>query len=278
MVNSRNIAALGLVFTAMAGCSMSDHPIPPLDVGSSGSIASLNEQDGGSDYARAETSPQRQAAYPGEDLPVSRMRLPPAPVGSGGSNRSFRSADNGRDVAYADTNDRSYDERNRGGARTLDAQAAQLDPPSAPVREPLAPVRATAPLEPARDIAAVPSGPARIALAEVSGVGVNAAQPLATRFGKQAREHGLAFTAASDTTATHVMKGYFTVGEENGRAVVNYVWDINDRSGKRLHRIQGSEPGGGEGVGWDGVTPEAMQAIADHSIEETARFVGAQNG
>ena len=276
MVSSRNIAALVLALATMAGCSMSDHPIPPLDVGSSGSVLGMNEQSDGSDYARADVSPQREAAYPREDLSVSRVRMPPAPVG--GSDRSFRSDDDGRNVVYADQSDLSYDERNRGGARTLDAQAARLDPPRAPVREPIAAVREPEPVEPEPQIAAVQSGPARIALAEVSGVGVDAAQPLATRFGAQAKAHGLAFTAASDTTATHVMKGYFTVSEDEGRSVVNYVWDISDRSGKRLHRIQGSEPGGGSGSGWEGVKPAAMQAIADRSIEETARFIGAQNG
>ena len=276
MVSSRNIAALVLALATMAGCSMSDHPIPPLDVGSSGSVLGMNEQSDGSDYARADVSPQREAAYPREDLSVSRVRMPPAPVG--GSDRSFRSDDDGRNVVYADQSDLSYDERNRGGARTLDAQAARLDPPRAPKREPIAAVREPEPVEPEPQIAAVQSGPARIALAEVSGVGVDAAQPLATRFGAQAKAHGLAFTAASDTTATHVMKGYFTVSEDEGRSVVNYVWDISDRSGKRLHRIQGSEPGGGSGSGWEGVKPAAMQAIADRSIEETARFIGAQSG
>ena len=277
MVSSRNIAALVLALATMAGCSMSDHPIPPLDVGSSGSVLGMNEQSGGSDYARADVSPRREAAYPREDLSVSRVRMPPAPVGGGGD-RSFRSDDAERDVYYADQSDLSYDERNRGGARTLDAQAAKLDPPRAPKREPIAAVREPEPVEPEPQIAAVQSGPARIALAEVSGVGVDAAQPLATRFGAQAKAHGLAFTAASDTTATHVMKGYFTVSEDEGRSVVNYVWDISDRSGKRLHRIQGSEPGGGSGSGWEGVKPAAMQAIADRSIEETARFIGAQSG
>ncbi|GHD11728.1 hypothetical protein ACFOEZ_08475 [Tianweitania populi] len=275
MVNSRNIAALVLALTTMAGCSMSDHPIPPLDVGSSGSVLSMNESDSGSDYDRADAAPLRESAYPRDDGSVSRVRVPPAYVGGGGSSRSD---DDGRNVAYAGQSDQSYDERHRGGARTLEAQAARLDPPRSAVREPLTPMREAEPVEREPEVAALPSGPARIALAEVSGVGVDAAQPLAVRFGAQAKAHGLAFTAASDKTATHVMKGYFTVGEQNGRTMVNYVWDISDRSGKRLHRIQGSEPGGGAGSGWESVKPAAMQAIADRSIEETARFIEAQNG
>jgi hypothetical protein len=277
MVNSRTIAAIGLALL-VAGCSMSDHPIPPLDVGSGGSVLGMNASDGGSDYASVDVVPQREAAYPREDLSVSRVRMPPAPVG--GSSGSFGSGNNARDVAYADDSDRSYDERNRGGARTLDAQAAEIDPPAAPARAPVtrARDRDPEPVEQEPQVAAVQFGPARIALAEVSGVGVEAAQPLAVRFGAQAKAHGLAFTAATDTTATHIMKGYFTVGEDGGRTVVNYVWDISDRSGKRLHRIQGSEPAGGSGSGWEAVKPAAMQAIADRSITETARFIGAENG
>uniref|UniRef100_UPI0028A13718 hypothetical protein n=1 Tax=Tianweitania sp. TaxID=2021634 RepID=UPI0028A13718 len=137
MVNSRNIAALVLALTTMAGCSMSDHPIPPLDVGSSGSVLSMNEQGGGSDYDRADAAPLREQAYPRDDGSVSRVRVPPAHVGGGGG--SFRSDDNGRDVAYADDGDQSYDERHRGGARTLEAQAARLEPPRSAAHEPLAP-------------------------------------------------------------------------------------------------------------------------------------------
>jgi hypothetical protein len=241
----------------------------------------MNASDGGSDYARADAMPEREVAYPREDLSVARVRMPAAPIAD--SRRASRDYDDAPDVAYADADDRSYDERHRGGARTLEAQAARidparLDPPAEPARAPVARVRDPEPVEQEPEVAVLPSGPARIALAEVSGVGVDAAQPLATRFGAQAKAHGLAFTAATDTTATHVMKGYFTVGEDNGRAVVNYVWDISDRSGKRLHRIQGSEPAGGSGSGWEAVKPAAMQAIADRSIEETARFIGAENG
>lgn len=276
MVNSRNIAALVLAFTTIAGCSISDHPIPPLGVGSDGPVLGMGASDSGSDYDRADSAPQREAAYPDDNGAVSRVRLPQAPVGEG---RSFRREGEARDVAYADSGDRSYDERHRGGARTLEAQAANLEPRRR-VAEPVAaaPEQEPEPAAEERQIAAVQSGPARIALAEVSGVGVDAAQPLAVRFGAQAKAHGLAFTSATDTTATHVMKGYFTVGEDDGRTVVNYVWDISNRAGKRLHRIQGSEPGGGSGAGWEGVKPAAMQAIADRSIEETARFIGAENG
>jgi len=275
MVSSRNIAAVLLALAPVVGCSVSDHPIPPLDIGSSGSVTHF--QSSNTQLAsRAEAAPTRQAAYPQSDLSLTRASLPQPPVGSD-DDSAISGSWNG--VSYAGNNDVSLDERRGSGPRTLESQAARLDPPPAPVApvsQSAPPVRAASPAK-ERSIAAVQAGPPLIALAEVSGVGVNAAQPLATEFGKQAKAHNLSFTSASDTKATHVMKGYFTVGDDNGDAVVNYVWDISDLSGKRLHRIQGSEAGGGSGSGWDGVTPGAMQAIADRSIEETARFIRAEN-
>lgn len=285
MVNSRNIAAFILALVPVAGCS-SDHPIPPLDVGSSSRLLGMMPHDS----RLVEGGTQSQSAYPSTN--VGRTRLPPASVGNGSTMASsgggyaspsynnspsyeaprYEPAHGGAGTVYASSSDVSLDERQGGG--TLDSQAARLEPSLAPVRASAEPVQSE-PLE-APQVAAV--GPASIALAEVSGVGVNAAEPLANRFGQQAKARGLSFTTATDANATHVMKGYFSVGSENGRSVVTYVWDISDRNGKRLHRISGNQPGGGTGQGWDGVTPAAMQAIADHSIDETARFLGAQAG
>jgi hypothetical protein len=283
MVNSRNTAAIFLALATLAGCSVSDHPIPPLDIPGGGS--SLGLQPGGNSLAADDAygmnaAPETQAAYPRGDLSVARNRIPaPTYEDRRTESRNFSGETDG--VAFAGSDDVSWDERRGNAAQTLESQAARFAPSRAEIAEPVqtTPIRnAPAPAAAEQQLAAAEQGSARIALAEVSGVGVNAASPLATRFGAQARARGLSFTSAEDKTATHVMKGYFTVGEENGRAVVNYVWDISDRSGKRLHRIQGSEPGGGSGEGWDGVTEAAMQAVADHSIAETASFLGRESG
>ncbi len=278
MVNSRNISALMIALTAVGGCNISERPIPPLEVGG-GSVLAANSSDegyGGSTGQFSNTSAPVQSAYPQDD-PVSRVRLPRAPVGNAGSYSDSVSVNStGRGVEYAGTEDVSYDQRRQGRAQTLEAQAADLTPVSAPRQNAIV-RREAEPEEQAPEIAAV-SAPARIALAEVSGVGVDAASPLATRFGTRAKQEGLAFTTADDTSATHVRKGYFNVTSEGSGSVVNYVWEISDRAGNRLHRIQGSEPGGQAGSGWDGVSASAMEAVADKSIDETVRYLHSHSG
>ncbi|MBP0439347.1 hypothetical protein [Tianweitania sediminis] len=276
MVNSRNIAAVILALAPVAGCS-SDHPIPPLDVGSSSRLLSVMPQNASlvdeASPTFSRTTPPSAIAYPRSDLSSAQASLPrleqePFTDGGGFGKESER-------VTFAGRDDLSLDERRRNAPQTLESQAASLGGvPTAVSRQELeeAPAATTEPAPLAS------TGPARIALAEVSGVGVDAAAPLANRFGEQARAKGLSFTSADDTSATHVMKGYFSIADYQGEAVVTYVWDITDRNGKRLHRIQGSEPGGGKASGWAGVTPAAMQRIADRSIEETSSFLLSEAG
>lgn len=274
MVNSRNIAAMILALAPVAGCS-SDHPIPPLDVGSSSRLLSVMPQDtrlvDDASPSFSRTEPPAAVAYPRGDFSVQQSRLPDLEQSSGDDDYGARSTGD----TFAGPDDLSLDERRGNAPRTLDSQAASLGH----VRtKPVSRQIEDAPAIRDEPPAVASTGPALIALAEVSGVGLDAAAPLANRFGEQARAKGLSFTSADDASATHVMKGYFSIADNDGEAVVTYVWDISDRNGKRLHRIQGSEPGGGGTSGWAGVTPAAMQRIADRAIVETASFLSSQAG
>lgn len=295
MSTTRNVAVIAMALMPMASCS-SDNPVPPLELGSSARLMRMAPHDGrlveneglslanrpqvgvgsggsssGSDYGYSGGS---------TDQPIQRSSV--APVSSEPTysepepSYSVASSDN-----YATGDQTSIDERRGPNAQhTLESQAASLGGgvsrrQPAEQQEDVQPVARSLPdPEPeGQQVAALPAH-AKIALAEVSGVGISAASPLANRFGQQAKVRGLSFTTATDETATHVMKGYFSVSERDGKAVVNYVWDISNRQGKRLHRIAGEEPGGGSGTGWDAVTPAAMEAIAERSIDETASFLG----
>ena len=95
----------------------------------------------------------------------------------------------------------------------------------------------------------------------------------------RAGARGISLVGAGDTSATHVMKGYFSAISEGGRTTVIYVWDVTDAAGTRVHRIQGQEraaSGGGEG--WDGVQPATMEAIADETVERLAAWLTARQG
>lgn len=119
----------------------------------------------------------------------------------------------------------------------------------------------------------------RVQLAPIVGSTVESVTPLTRRISARARERGVRFTASTETGATHVMKGYFSVLSEGSRTTVIYVWDVVDPSGARLHRIQGQEVAtGSEGEGWAAVPDATMEKIADRTIDELVAWLSGQSG
>lgn len=120
---------------------------------------------------------------------------------------------------------------------------------------------------------------ARIQVAPIVGASVEAATPLTERLASRARERGIRLAGSADTTATHVLKGYFSALTEGKETTVVYVWDVYDPAGTRLHRINGQQKvkiSGGEG--WSSVPATAMQAIAESTIDELASWLSGHNG
>ncbi len=132
---------------------------------------------------------------------------------------------------------------------------------------------ASAPLKPA--IAAR----TRLHFDPIVGATVEAATPLTERLASRARSRGIGLAGASDPSTTHVLKGYFSTITEGKQTTVLYVWDIYDRSGNRLHRINGKQVAGSSGgEGWSAVPAAAMQQIADDTIDQLASWIGGSTG
>ena len=130
---------------------------------------------------------------------------------------------------------------------------------------PAPPVGSAASAVEGQDSAAVPS-PTRLRIDPIVGTSVEAAIPLVERLATGARAHRIAIAGSADTSATHVLKGYFSAVPEGDDTIIVYVWDIYDPAGNRLHRISGRQKAPGRGGGWSAASPEAMQAIADATI------------
>ena len=66
---------------------------------------------------------------------------------------------------------------------------------------------------------------------------------------------------------------------EGKQTTVLYVWDVYDRSGNRLHRINGQQVAGSAGgEGWSAVPAAAMQQIADDTIDQLAAWIAGSTG
>lgn len=116
---------------------------------------------------------------------------------------------------------------------------------------------------------------ARIQIEPIIGATEAASRPLASRLSSQASTRGLKLV--SDSSATHILKGYFSAITENGETTVIYVWDVVDPSGTRVHRIQGKSKNVAQGgEGWASVQVPTMEAIADHTLDELAMWLAAR--
>ncbi|MCO5157391.1 MAG: hypothetical protein M9945_11695 [Aquamicrobium sp.] len=120
---------------------------------------------------------------------------------------------------------------------------------------------------------------ARVQFAPVVGAPANAATPLAGRLSARAGAHGIALVGTGDSSATLVMKGYFSAISDSGQTTVIYVWDVTDPAGTRVHRIQGQAKAPSSGAdGWDDVRPATMESIADETIDRLATWLSGRQG
>ncbi len=112
----------------------------------------------------------------------------------------------------------------------------------------------------------------RMRFAPIIGAPVEKVTPLSRRISARAREQNIAIVASTDMTATHVIKGYFSVLGEGSNTTVIYVFDILDPSGNRLHRIQGqvSVAGSDAANPWSVVPATTLESIADKAMGEFA--------
>lgn len=118
--------------------------------------------------------------------------------------------------------------------------------------------------------------PGKLQIAPIVGAPLNVVTPLTHRLNTDAQAKGVAIAPPNDPTATYVMKGYFSALAENDQTTVLYVWDVLDKSGTRLHRIQGQEKVKGVSPdSWSAVPASAMEAIADRTIQEYVTWLAA---
>lgn len=112
---------------------------------------------------------------------------------------------------------------------------------------------------------------ARIHFAAAVGTTAEALRPLQDALNQRARERGLTIETADQ--ATLVVNGYFSTVAEERQTIVIYVWDVADKSGNRLHRIQGQERVSGTGDGWNAVDEATVTRIGQRTIDELADWL-----
>lgn len=254
---TKRLALIGLIAT-LAGCNSTDALIPRADVGSNFESPPVTQSD--LDQMSAETRPAAT-------MPVAtatQQTAFTAPAGAGGST--------GEDTAGTLQGQADALARNQGGRRL------------APVEEDFARKSLAAETSGGtQDVAALPSATAQgaetIRFLPIIGAPVGAVTPLSKRLGAEARSSGLTIRSASDNSARHILKGYFSAVNDSGKTTVVYVWDVLDGSGARLHRIQGQETVSGTAADpWAAVPAGTMEGIAEKTIRQYLDWRGSTSG
>ncbi|HTV68607.1 MAG TPA: hypothetical protein VMF90_08725 [Rhizobiaceae bacterium] len=160
----------------------------------------------------------------------------------------------------------------------INSLAEELSPPTNTVAatEPMAPAQSANSQGDSGPVASAPAtlapGAARLQFAPVMGAAPEELAPLNQRIVQRAAERGISVAMGPDPAATHIIKGYFSTLKEGGGNTLIYVWDVFDRSGTRVRRIQGKEAALGQGAG------AALRAVADRTVDDLAGWLAARPG
>jgi hypothetical protein len=113
----------------------------------------------------------------------------------------------------------------------------------------------------------------------IIGAPVQAVTPLSRQLGAQARASGLTIRPSGDAGAEHILKGYFSAFDNEGKVTVIYVWDVLDGAGNRLHRMQGQADVPAKGADpWAAVPASTMEEIAAKTIQDYLSWRRARAG
>ncbi|TPW30396.1 hypothetical protein [Pararhizobium mangrovi] len=114
-----------------------------------------------------------------------------------------------------------------------------------------------------------PADQGSVRFTPVIGAPEDAIRPLSSELEAAAKRRGLAIRNHAGEPVDSILRGYFDASEDGGTTRIEYVWDVLDENGNRLHRIQGDEVVPDEsGSAWGAGHAEAMRTIARKTIAD----------
>lgn len=132
---------------------------------------------------------------------------------------------------------------------------------------------------PALGATATPTGGGSIRFLPIIGAPIAAVTPLSRELATTAASRGIAIKPSSDSSADHMLKGYFSAFDDGSGTTLTYVWDVLDNSGARLTRIQGQEKLPGKSSDpWANVPPDVMKKIAADTIAQYSAWRSSSRG
>ena len=115
---------------------------------------------------------------------------------------------------------------------------------------------------------------ARVGFLPITGAPQKAVSSLSRALGNVSKQYKIGIAGNGDNSVQYKLKGYMSALNEGPRTTVTFYWDVLDRSGKRLYRINGFEQeNGAKSNPWDGVSNATMQRIANRTMDSFSNWV-----
>jgi len=120
--------------------------------------------------------------------------------------------------------------------------------------------------------APVKGADAKFAFAPTTGVPATLKRALTRGIEREAETRRITLVEVDDPAATYRVKGYMSAIGDMAGTNLDFVYDVNDMMGQRLHRISGQEPGNPAIDPWAGINEEAVSAAARRIIDALAAW------
>ena len=110
--------------------------------------------------------------------------------------------------------------------------------------------------------------PVAVALPQIVGAPQNFLEPFIRQLNQSATAHNVALLVDPSLDADYTLRGYFISNRDGDGVKLLYVWDVLDKSGTRLNRVEGEEriAVSGSSDAWAAVPANVQSAIADRTI------------
>lgn len=240
----------------LAGCTVGidDRPVPPEPIpgiAAQTSAAATFGAPGASYSAVSAASPVA--------VPLSAARDDGLVWQTGAQPKTIEEADLPPPAGVADEGTDAAASMAASGEPSADPRAASDDEAGEPRDAPA-------------EAAAIPADPA-FRLAPVVGLGAGEAGPLTAALKEQAQKQGIALDAGA-----LVLKTYLSSFPEDGGTTLVYVFDVYDRSGARLTRIDGQEKAAGTKASWGDASAETVNRVAAAAMRRLDAWTRRRTG
>ncbi len=151
------------------------------------------------------------------------------------------------------------------------------EPAAGDTQTALAPASENTPAETAvSDVAANGSDAptSRVGFLPITGAPRNTVVSLSRALGTAARQRNIAVSGTGAKNVNYQLKGYMSALNEGSSTTVTFYWDVLDRGGRRLFRINGFERQNGARTDpWAGVSAGTINRIASRTMSDLSTWL-----